>query len=551
MNESDSNGENLESCTIKALLASSGSAVNAFSSREVLPKFSAPLKVSFENRSLWLRFGITLSLSKESSHCALQAFHECLRIDQYDPLPAMLGAKLLAETMDDLDQGIKMIKEAIKRCSNLLKWSNDLPKNISDQETNGTEKLGSTSSVNSVPSDGEVLDPTDQDQPTNGGLYLDSNPDNPPPLSDIAYQEVKPCYKRIRPILSRCYLLASIMHAHIYEKQLESMKEFHEHNLSSSLSYLELSFGQHADDHLLYFHKALHKAKKHSHTEAIEFLRQAIKLKPNHVPSIRLLLLSLSALKRYEEALVLCDSALHEFENDLLLLYIKCNLECCLGEAKGHKMALNTIQQMLRCFRKSSEKQEDKIVSSKEITLIQPQVDIKQAANLFGATRLDKEKAEPYSDELSIWLLAAEIYIKIGHIDYAEQCVDESSSHTNGILSHEVMFFRGLIAKAKKNLIEAKSFFQSCLALSPRHARALQQIAHVYFLLGNFVTAEKFIRDSLDLDSDCYITWQYLGSILIELNQHEMASECNKRAESLEASSTIIPLNVIPRLTLE
>ena len=113
------------------------------------------------------------------------------------------------------------------------------------------------------------------------------------------------------------------------------------------------------------------------------------------------------------------------------------------------------------------------------------------------------------------------------------------------------MYIRGLIAKAKNNLSEAKSFFQSCLALQPRHPNALQQIAHVHYLLGNHPTAEKFLKDSLDLDSDCPKTWHYLSLVFIELNQHDRANECMKKANFLEESSPIINISAISRLTLE
>lgn len=113
------------------------------------------------------------------------------------------------------------------------------------------------------------------------------------------------------------------------------------------------------------------------------------------------------------------------------------------------------------------------------------------------------------------------------------------------------MFIRGLIAKAKNNLIEAKSFFQSCLALCPKHANALQQMAHVHYLLGNYSTAEKFLKDSLDIDGDSHKTWHYMSLVFIETNQHDKASECVRKATKLEESSPIISISAVPRLTLE
>lgn len=113
------------------------------------------------------------------------------------------------------------------------------------------------------------------------------------------------------------------------------------------------------------------------------------------------------------------------------------------------------------------------------------------------------------------------------------------------------MFVRGLIAKAKNNLIEAKNFFQSCLALYPRHSEALQQIAHVHYLLGNHSSAEKFLKDSLDISNDCNKSWFYLSQVYIETNQHDKAHECIEKAKKLEEFSPAISVSAISSLILE
>lgn len=113
------------------------------------------------------------------------------------------------------------------------------------------------------------------------------------------------------------------------------------------------------------------------------------------------------------------------------------------------------------------------------------------------------------------------------------------------------MYIRGLIAKAKNNLLEAKNFFQTCLALFPRHSNALQHIGHVHHLLGNHSTAEKFLKDSLDLDSDNHKSWYYLSLVFIEANQHDKANECMKKANALEESSPVVDISVISSLVLE
>lgn len=337
----------MESSTITALLSYSPAARQS-NIQEILPKFSSPLKDNFENRSLWLRFGLTLSLSHESPRSAIQAYNECLRIDQLDPLPAMLAAKLMLESLDDPDDGLEMAKEAIERCQK----STDRPK--------------------------------------------------------------------IAHLLSKSYLLASIMHAHIYEREPESIRQFKTSNLNSSLYYLDMASKTYSNDHLIYFHKALHEARQRSYSSAIDNLRQAIKLNPYHVPSMQLLILSLSALKLYDEALVLCESSLYEFEDDLLLLYLKCNLEQCLVETKGYKSALNTAQHMLKCIKSRLETANKASILAPESTKSITTEIKQQTTNLFADEKFDTRQRQDFvSGELSVWLLVAEIFVKIGSVSTA------------------------------------------------------------------------------------------------------------------------------------
>lgn len=494
----------LEECTIAALLNLNDNK----SIQQLLPKFSSPLKDNFENKDLWLRFGLTLNLidenaTKQSHNSALQAFQECLRIEPSDPLPALLAAKLMFKDWSDHERGLKFTDEAIKRCKRLL-------------------------------SEGKGVG--------------------------------------INELLSKSYLLASIIHSHIYEHQPESIKKFETSHLIKSQQLINLARKQCVGDHLIYFQEAFLHARQKSYKLAIDCLRKAIELNPYHVPSFQFMILSLSALKLYNEALTLCESALVEFEDNLLLLYIKCNLEQCLVETKGYKFALNTAQHILKCIRKSrlvNNSVQQTITRSKSpsdtnkqssqhssitngtnqhsiVTTTQanitPQEQQKTFINLF-ADEKSPDRDEIIREESTIWLLVAEIFIKIGSLSDAELCVDEASMDTNGALSNDILFLRGLISFEKNNLIEAKSFLQSCLALNPRHSRALQQVGHVYHKLGEHSIAEKFLQDSLDLDVDCHKTWHYLCQVYIETKQFDKAKECEKKAAKLEESMPIIPLS--------
>lgn len=313
------------------------------SNNQLVNEYREHLKNNFENSDLWFRYALTLNLTEDGAKSAIQAFNECLRIDQHDPLPAMLAAKLLLEALDDPDDGLQLAKDAIERCQNGVNYR----------------------------------------------------------------------YKNIAPLLSKCYLLASIMNAHIYEREPESIKHLKTYNLEASLNYLDLANKTYPNDYLVHFHKALHEARQKPHTKqkyqsALESIDQAIKLNHHHVPSMQLKILLLSALKDYDEALDLCESTLHEFEDNLLLLYIKCNLEQCVADIRGYKPALNTAQHILKCVRKSDTSTNEESNQSAET---------KQTTNLFARDRSFRERQQGlYLDELSVWVLVAEIFIKIGSV---------------------------------------------------------------------------------------------------------------------------------------
>lgn len=463
--DSNNSSASLESDIINALLSYS-----LDSRRErikaLLPKFSSPLKSNFENPNLWLRYGLSLFLSGDSPRSALEAIIECLRVDQHDPVLAMLAAKLQIG-LDNLDESLKWALEAIERSQNLGKAT----------------------------------------------------------------------------LLSRCHLLTSIIHAHIYEREPESIRRLKAEHLKTSLSYLDSALAIYKDDYLLHFHRAFHDAKQRLFPSAIDNVRRAIQLNSQHIPSMQLLILSLSAMKLYDEAVTLCESTLHEHQDNVLLLYIKCHLE--QNSANGCRAALETAKHILKCVKKQSQK--SSVGSKTHIVTLES----KQSTTLFAEDKSNRNRIDVIDSELSAWLLVADIFIKLGSLHDAELCVDEGSTHINGALSHEMMLTRGLIAEAKNNLIEAKTFFQSCLALCPRNADALRHVGHVHYLLNNYSTAEKFLKDSLDIDSDSYKTWQYLSLVYIQTSQHERAGECARKATILEESSPVVPISIIPRLTLE
>lgn len=79
-------------------------------------------------------------------------------------------------------------------------------------------------------------------------------------------------------------------------------------------------------------------------SEAMTHVKIALSLRAEHIPSLHLLALLLTAQKQYTEALHLIDSILEEYPDNLNILYVKANLE--LHSVSGEE-ALFTIKHML------------------------------------------------------------------------------------------------------------------------------------------------------------------------------------------------------------
>jgi len=127
-------------------------------------------------------------------------------------------------------------------------------------------------------------------------------------------------------LLSKVYLLIGIANALLYEDEIESVKKLKKDHLNESIKYFKLLATLCPDDHLPYYHLALHMAHQRAIDDAILNAQISLILNPYHLPTIQLLILCLSSLKKYQEALNLCEAALEEFPDHLLLLHIKVSL---------------------------------------------------------------------------------------------------------------------------------------------------------------------------------------------------------------------------------
>lgn len=112
------------------------------------------------------------------------------------------------------------------------------------------------------------------------------------------------------------------------------------------------------------------------------------------------------------------------------------------------------------------------------------------------------------------------------------------------------MYVKGLISKKKDLWHEAKVHFQNAISINPKHAKALQQLGHTYYLLGNQISADKYLKDSLNVDSSLHETWSYMGLVLDAIGEHERAFDSHQTAMHLEETSPLLPFSLISRTVL-
>jgi tetratricopeptide (TPR) repeat protein len=152
---------------------------------------------------------------------------------------------------------------------------------------------------------------------------------------------------------------------------------------------------------------------------------------------------------------------------------------------------------------------------------------------------------------LHIWLLVVELYIKLDQLNEAESTIFEGVNMMFGPLSHQLMYVKGLLLKERNRLLEAKTFLQNAISINPNHARGLQQLGHVYYLLGNHLAADKYLRDSLKIDSTLQSTWSFMALVLDSMGDSAQATKCQQTALLLESTAPILPFSIVSRAVFE
>lgn len=335
------------------------------------------------------------------------------------------------------------------------------------------------------------------------------------------------------------------------------------------------------NDYLALFHLALQLAIHRQINEAMKYVRLALRYHSDHIHSLHLMVLLLSAQKQYEEAICLMRAALDEYPNNLSLMLTKSKLEEIVY---GPNQALDTCKLMLKLWKDLYETDtsdsttesrsrnltatdrsvfDKKSFAQLQLTELNDRDTGSMKAESVAASRMERtlsEVASSYNSnfqprpgsqqtlqiQAQIWLHLAELYLSVNKLSEAEGCVTETSVIFP--LSYHVAFIKGRLNEHKQKYEEARLCYENALSINPGHRKSLQHLGMVLHTLGNDRMAEKVLRDAVNIDPIAHQSWFNLGLVLESLGHAEPASDCHLKALELEATSPIVPFTVIPRL---
>jgi len=378
---------------------------------------------------------------------------------------------------------------------------------------------------------------------------------------------------------ARCHLYLGLGH-YLHSLEVETREKTVELS-NSAFHHLSLAVDLDPGDHLALFYLGLHLASQRRISEAHIAAHKALQLQPDHLPSLHLAILVLSVKKGDEGSLKLCQQALTEYPDNLVLLALKSRLE---EQSVGGEEALNTARTMFNLLRNMEENSigsgdsgigthlggdvcdnrsivapsyshwdtmsdKDSVsLQAHSVAASQVERTLSEVASSLSNGATGMPKFSPHDAayaQIRTWLLTGELYLRLGQLEAAELCANEARQVYP--LSYMILYLKGAIHQHKEEWEEAKSCYQNSLSIYPRHLSSLQALGLVHLKLGSPRLAELSLRSAIRLEPTNHVSWYNLGLVMETIeDEQETAANCLTTAQSLESSSPILPFSTIP-----
>jgi len=369
---------------------------------------------------------------------------------------------------------------------------------------------------------------------------------------------------------ARCHLYIGIGH-YLKSTEVETRDDRHKYS-QSALHHLNMSIETDPYDHLAHFYLGLHLASLRRLNEAYTNANKALQLQPEHLQSLHLTALILSAKGELDESLKLCEHALSEYPENLPLLALRARLE---EQAIGGEAAFQTAKHMFNLLRDIGDSQtastdsgiagidgETKSIvpSYSHWDTLSDKDSISLQAQSVSASQVEKTLSEVASslstgvhkynntetsyNQIRTWLLTAELYLKLDQIEFAQKCCNEARQLYP--TSYHILFLRGLIHQHCGEWEQAKTCYEDSLSINPNHIPSLQALGITHLQLGSPRLAEMTLRYAIRLHAHDPVSWSYLGVVMETLEgESETAANCFATAQETKDTAPILPFNTI------
>ncbi|KAL6449285.1 hypothetical protein ACFW04_000725 [Cataglyphis niger] len=304
---------------------------------------------------------------------------------------------------------------------------------------------------------------------------------------------------------SRCHLYIGIGHSMLSANTI--VKQDKVNHTNTALDCFQKAQQCDPNDHLAEYYLAHEYAINRQITDAIVHVKIALNLRAEHIPSLHLFALLLSAHKQYSEALHVINSVLEEYPDNLNFLYVKAHLEL---RSIGGVDALYTISHMLHLWKNlyedqtnvnCNEQQSERRSETRSVfQLYTSEMSDKDSSSLhaqsLAASRVEHALSEVASSissftpkpgpqrawllQLQIWLLLTEVFLILDQPNGAVLSLQEATNIFP--LSHHIMYTRGLLHEYKLEYTEAKQCYQNAVSINPSHIKSLQHLVIIVIL---------------------------------------------------------------------
>ncbi|KAI8085700.1 hypothetical protein BDF21DRAFT_437777 [Thamnidium elegans] len=160
-------------------------------------------------------------------------------------------------------------------------------------------------------------------------------------------------------------------------------------------------------------------------------------------------------------------------------------------------------------------------------------------------TVLRKQRSDRILSDL--WLLTAQMFIKLGKLDEARKAVEEAEN-VDWISNPKVWCVLGQLLEAEGDFEQAQTAYNKSLVIDPNDVICRLWLAKSHIAQSNQEIAEGILEILTKSNGwDCAEAWFYLGEIYRQTDRLDRTKACLFYALELESTTPIQPFSVLPR----